>query len=227
MFKYQCAVHSNWVAQGLKGQAFRGRDVQSSSEREELARLRRVNRHRMLERAFLGNATAWVRGQGDKTAHWVDKLVNPNHTEPPMYPISRLHAPVEQRVLRVAAPRTPAARGGQRGRAAAHSRHPRTGRNYLQMPGVRGVNRRGRFVVATQRDASHRPAAELVQQVLVADVPNRGCSSAASDDGSQTTTIGQSDCDTQSRRTAAFTSRSHASWPRLPTLPQELSRGRW
>ena len=44
------------------------KDVLSTAEREELARLRRENRQLKLERDILAKATAWFAGKGDKTS---------------------------------------------------------------------------------------------------------------------------------------------------------------
>ena len=61
---------STWVAQaaadGVK--PARGKDVLSSAEREELARLRRENKRLQQERDILAKATAWFAGKGDKTS---------------------------------------------------------------------------------------------------------------------------------------------------------------
>ena len=61
---------STWVAQAAadNGKPVRGKDVLSSAEREELARLRRENRQLKLERDILAKATAWFAGKGDKTS---------------------------------------------------------------------------------------------------------------------------------------------------------------
>jgi transposase len=44
------------------------KDVLSSAEREELARLRREVRQLKMERDILAKATAWFAGKGDKTS---------------------------------------------------------------------------------------------------------------------------------------------------------------
>ena len=61
---------STWVAQAAadNGKPVRGKDVLSSAEREELARLRRENRQLQQERDILAKATAWFAGKGDKTS---------------------------------------------------------------------------------------------------------------------------------------------------------------
>jgi transposase len=52
----------------IGGKPVRGKDVLSSAEREELARLRRENRQLKTERDILAKATAWFAGKGDKTS---------------------------------------------------------------------------------------------------------------------------------------------------------------
>jgi transposase len=61
---------STWFAQAAadSGKPVRGKDVLSSAEREELARLRRENRQLKMERDILAKATAWFAGKGDKTS---------------------------------------------------------------------------------------------------------------------------------------------------------------
>ena len=61
---------STWVAQAAAddGKPVRGKDVLSSAEREELARLRRENRRLQQERDILAKATAWFAGKNDKTS---------------------------------------------------------------------------------------------------------------------------------------------------------------
>jgi transposase len=59
-----------WVAQAAAdaGKAPRGKDVLSSAEREELARLRRRVRQLEQERDILAKATAWFAGKDGKTS---------------------------------------------------------------------------------------------------------------------------------------------------------------
>ena len=61
---------SAWVAQAAVdgGRPIPGRDVLSTAEREELARLRRENKRLQLERDILAKATAWFAAKGDKTS---------------------------------------------------------------------------------------------------------------------------------------------------------------
>ena len=61
---------SAWVAQAAVdgGRPIPGRDVLSTAEREELARLRRENKRLQQERDILAKATAWFAGKGDKTS---------------------------------------------------------------------------------------------------------------------------------------------------------------
>jgi transposase len=61
---------STWVAQAAvdSGKPARNKDVLSSAEREELARLRRENKRLQQERDILAKATAWFAGRGDKTS---------------------------------------------------------------------------------------------------------------------------------------------------------------
>ena len=61
---------STWVAQAAAddGKPVRGKDVLSSAEREELARLRRENRRLQQERDILAKATAWFAGKSGKTS---------------------------------------------------------------------------------------------------------------------------------------------------------------
>ena len=59
-----------WVARAAAdaGRPARGKDVLSTVEREELARLRRRVRQLEQERDILAKATAWFAGKGDKTS---------------------------------------------------------------------------------------------------------------------------------------------------------------
>lgn len=69
-FKVSAQSIRNWVAQGAAdaGKLVRGKDVLSSAEREELARLRRDNRRLQMERDILAKATAWFAGKSEKTS---------------------------------------------------------------------------------------------------------------------------------------------------------------
>lgn len=70
--EFNCTAQSiaTWVAQDTadSGKPVRGKDVLSSAEREELARLRRENKRLQQERDILAKATAWFAGKGDKTS---------------------------------------------------------------------------------------------------------------------------------------------------------------
>jgi transposase len=70
--EFNCSAQSisTWVAQAAadNGKPVRGKDVLTSAEREELARLRRENKQLKLERDILAKATAWFAGKGDKTS---------------------------------------------------------------------------------------------------------------------------------------------------------------
>jgi len=59
-----------WVAQAAAntGKPVRGKDVLTSAEREELARLRRRVRQLEQERDILAKATAWFAGKDGKTS---------------------------------------------------------------------------------------------------------------------------------------------------------------
>ncbi len=59
-----------WVARAAadSGKPVRGKDVLSSAEREELARLRRRVRQLEQERDILAKATAWFAGKDGKTS---------------------------------------------------------------------------------------------------------------------------------------------------------------
>ncbi len=61
---------SSWVARAAadSGKPARGKEVLSTAEREELARLRRENKQLKLERDILAKATAWFAVKGDKTS---------------------------------------------------------------------------------------------------------------------------------------------------------------
>ncbi len=61
---------STWVAQAAADRVkpVRSKDVLSSAERDELARLRRENRQLKMERDILAKATAWFAVKGDKTS---------------------------------------------------------------------------------------------------------------------------------------------------------------
>jgi len=60
----------NWVGQAARdrGKPVIGKDVLSSAEREELARLRRENRRLQMERDILAKATAWFAGRNGGTS---------------------------------------------------------------------------------------------------------------------------------------------------------------
>jgi len=70
-FKVSAQSIATWVARAAadRGKPVRGKDVLSSAERDELARLRRENRQLKLERDILAKATAWFAGKGDKTSN--------------------------------------------------------------------------------------------------------------------------------------------------------------
>ena len=59
-----------WVAQAAadNGKPLPGKDVLSTGERAELARLRRQVKRLEQERDILAKATAWFAGKGDKTS---------------------------------------------------------------------------------------------------------------------------------------------------------------
>lgn len=59
-----------WVARAAadRGKPVRGKDVLSSAEREELARLRRQVRQLQQERDILAKATAWFAAKDGKTS---------------------------------------------------------------------------------------------------------------------------------------------------------------
>jgi transposase len=71
-FKCSAQSISTWVARdaadNAKPQRGRARDVLSSAEREELARLRRENRQLKMERDILAKATAWFAVKDGKTS---------------------------------------------------------------------------------------------------------------------------------------------------------------
>ncbi len=71
--EFDCSAQSitNWVAQAAadRGKPVRGKDILTSAEREELARLRRENRQLKMERDILAKATAWFAGKGEKTSN--------------------------------------------------------------------------------------------------------------------------------------------------------------
>lgn len=73
-FKCSAQSISTWVARDAADKRApqrpraRDRDVLSSAEREELARLRRENRQLKVERAILAKATAWFAGKDGKTS---------------------------------------------------------------------------------------------------------------------------------------------------------------
>jgi transposase len=73
-FKCSAQSISTWVAREAADRRAppraraRERDMLSSVEREELARLRRENRQLKLERDILAKATAWFAGKDGKTS---------------------------------------------------------------------------------------------------------------------------------------------------------------
>lgn len=74
-FKCSAQSVSSWVARDAadkrapqRATRSREREVLSSAEREELARLRRENRQLKLERDILAKATAWFAAKDGKTS---------------------------------------------------------------------------------------------------------------------------------------------------------------
>jgi len=71
--EFGCSAQSisTWVSRtaAYSGKPLPGKDVLTSAEREELARLCRENRQLKLERDILAKATAWFAGKGDKTSN--------------------------------------------------------------------------------------------------------------------------------------------------------------
>jgi transposase len=70
--EFDCSAQSisTWVAQAAadSGKPVRGKDVLTSAERDELARLRRENRQLKQERDILAKATAWFAVKGERTS---------------------------------------------------------------------------------------------------------------------------------------------------------------
>ena len=70
--EFNCSAQSisTWVAQAAadSGKPSRGKDLLTSAEREELARLRREVRQLKQERDILAKATAWFAVKSDKTS---------------------------------------------------------------------------------------------------------------------------------------------------------------
>ena len=69
-FKCSAQAIANWVSRSRADarKPTRAREVLSTPEREELARLRRENRQLKLERDILAKATAWFAAKGEKTS---------------------------------------------------------------------------------------------------------------------------------------------------------------
>jgi transposase len=70
--EFKCSAQSvhTWVAraQADRRRPSRNRELPSTPEREELARLRRENRQLKMERDILAKATAWFAVKGEKTS---------------------------------------------------------------------------------------------------------------------------------------------------------------
>ena len=70
--EFDCSAQSisTWVAQAAadRGKPVRGKDVLTSAERDERARLRRENRQLKLERDVLAKGSAWFAVKGEKTS---------------------------------------------------------------------------------------------------------------------------------------------------------------
>ena len=70
--EFDCSARriSTWVAQAAadNGKPVRDKDVLTSTEREELTRLRRENKQFKKERDTLAKVAAWFSGNGDKTS---------------------------------------------------------------------------------------------------------------------------------------------------------------
>ena len=69
--EFGCSAQTivNWVGQAARdaGKPLPGKEGLSSTEREELARLRRENRRLQMERDILAKATAWFAGRNGGT----------------------------------------------------------------------------------------------------------------------------------------------------------------
>ena len=70
--EFGCSAQAiaNWVTQEARdsGQPLLGKEGLTSSEKEELARLRRENAQLRVERDVLAKATAWFAGRSEKTS---------------------------------------------------------------------------------------------------------------------------------------------------------------
>ena len=70
--EFDCSARriSTWVAQAAadNGKPVRDKDVLTSTEREELTRLRRENKQFRRQHDALAKATAWFAGNGDKSS---------------------------------------------------------------------------------------------------------------------------------------------------------------
>ncbi len=70
-FNVSATTIAKWAAQSAVDEGRpppSGRDMLSTTERQELAQLRRENRQLKMERDILAKATAWFAGRGDKTS---------------------------------------------------------------------------------------------------------------------------------------------------------------
>jgi transposase len=69
-FGCSAQVIANWVAQDSRdrGEPLAGKEGLTTSEREELTRLRRENARLRVERDVLAKATAWFAGRSEKTS---------------------------------------------------------------------------------------------------------------------------------------------------------------
>ena len=70
--EFGCSAQTiiNWVAQAAidAGKPLPGKDGLSTTEREELSRLRRQVRQLQMERDILAKATAWFAAKGERTS---------------------------------------------------------------------------------------------------------------------------------------------------------------
>lgn len=71
--EFGCSAQAirNWVAQDAidAGKPLPGKDGLTSTEREELTRLRRQNRQLQMERDILAKATAWFAGRNGNSSN--------------------------------------------------------------------------------------------------------------------------------------------------------------
>ena len=164
---------SAWVAQAAvdSGKPLPGKDVLSTAEREELARLRRQSQAARAGARHPGKGYGLVRRQGRQDVHRVYELVNANQADACVQTMCRVLGVSASGYYDWLRPRSPSARAIADARARrAHPRDPRRVRRHLRHAAGAGRAERPRrehqpqargSTDAPQRHPRHQPAPRL------------------------------------------------------------------